>query len=211
MTLTTRAARRGGGLLLVGGLLLGLAACTPGGPESASDTDLTITVQVPEANYTGLTYYSLDETVYDLTPDGQQSNPLPQETQDRIIAQLRAQMTAAGYQEVGAPPDPPAQVRLIVGAVQSEVWFYYYGWGGYYRPGWYYPPYVGTGSFEVGSVLWQMLDLRNVAAGADPDPIWMAGMNGILSNSTSTNLSRLDAGISQAFRQSPYIKAGQAR
>ncbi len=196
-----------------------LAACYPGGPEETSDLGAVVTARVPGADYTGLATFALEDTVIVLKLDDSSAEPIDPSYNPVILAELRAQMVAAGFQDV--TPDTATvtpDVWLVVGAVQAEVWFYWYNWGyygGWWGPGWgYYPPSGGTGSFQNGTVLWQLLDLRDVDPGApdqEPAPIWMGGLNGVVSGSHGTNESGIRKGIDQAFYQSPYIKGTPAK
>ena len=104
---------------------------------------------------------------------------------------------------------------LSVGAVESETWVYWYSWpyyGGY--PGWggYYPPYVSGASFQQGTVIWQLHDLRGIDNPQDPEAIpplnWIGALNGALQKSTTE--ANVRNGIKQAFAQSPYIAAQPA-
>ena len=53
-----------------------------------------------------------------------------------------------------------------------------------------------------------MIDRQNRAT--EPNAIWVAGINGVLEGSTQASLtSRLNAGINQAFEQSPYLGDGK--
>ena len=200
------AAALGGGLLLVG--------CYPGGPESASDVGTVVTVKTPGADFQGLLRYAMRDTVYEIKLEGQESDPLSRELQMVILAELRAQMAAAGFEDVSeaAETDPSiVDVWLSAGAVQSDVYYYYsYGWG--YWGGWccYYPPYVGVGSFTQGSVIWQLLDVRNASEETPPVAIWLAGLNGVVQDATAANEAAIQNGIRQAFAQSPYIQASPA-
>jgi hypothetical protein len=193
--------------------LLAVAACYPGGPENAADSGLTVTARVPGVDYADLQTFAMEDNVI-LLETGTDPEPLPDLVEEAILEQLRASMVAAGFQDVS--PDTATvtpDVWVVVGANQTEVWFYTYGWGyygGWWGPGYgYYPPYVGVDSFQAGSVVWGLMDLRGVDPGA-PDvelqSIWYAGLNGALSNSESNTVSRVRSGIQQAFTQSPYIK-----
>jgi len=173
-----------------------------------------VTVRSPGADYQGLTNYAMRDEVYEIKLEGQESEPLDASLQRVILAELRAQMEAAGFVDVSdvadANPDT-VDVWLGVGAVQSDVWYYYsYGWG--YWGGWccYYPPYVGVGSFTQGSVVWQMVDVRNASEQDPPDAIWLSGLNGIVQSSNAANEGAVRNGIRQAFAQSPYIQAAPA-
>ena len=89
-----------------------------------------------------------------------------------------------------------------------------YGWGGGWWGGWwgcYYCGYpsVGYSSYEVGTVLLDMYDLRNIPAGGpvpgDFDQSWIGIMRGLVASNPSTNSSRVISGIQQVFKQSPYL------
>lgn len=118
---------------------------------------------------------------------------------------------------------------------EKEVTYYYpgYGWWGgwwgwygsyatggsssyYYYPGYpggcywcYGGGYYGTVTYEVGTVLVDMVDLRQIlidgVAPEDVEHSWVAVMRGLLGYRTSTE-ERVVSGIQQAFKQSPYLK-----
>ena len=148
------------------------------------------------------------DTVYVLDLEGVDSEPLDDQYDSVILEELRAQMANAGFIDV-TPDTATADVHvwLSVGAVQTEVWYYWYDWG--YWGGWccYYPPYVGVGSFEKGSVIWQLVDVRGASEQNPPEAVWLAGINGAVQSSAATNANAIRAGIGQAFQQSPYIQA----
>lgn len=196
-------------------MILGLAGCYPGGPESTGDLGVVVTLKDPEANFQGLATYGMEDVVHELdNPDGS-STPIDPQFDQYILDALQSQMAAAGFTRIMAPdtgankPD----VWLSVGAVESEVWVYYYGWGGYPGYGWggYYPSYVGTASYMQGTVVWQMFDIRNVddptAPGAAPPVAWLGVINGALNSSASATEASITTGINQGFAQSPYIAA----
>jgi hypothetical protein len=60
-------------------------------------------------------------------------------------------------------------------------------------------------SYETGTLLIVMLD-PDTSQNSDAQPIWLAGINGLLSGSTP-NPSRINSAINQAFEQSSdYLK-----
>ena len=90
-------------------------------------------------------------------------------------------------------------------------------WGGWYPgypgyPCYYcgYPPTVSYSRYEVGTVISDMFDLRQIPAGSQPpadyDPSWIAINRGLISKNTDFNATRVTAGIKLAFTQSPYLK-----
>ena len=203
---------------LVVALVLGLAACYPGGPENLGDLGIVLTLKSPEANFAGMMTYAMEDTVAELKKPGDDSSiPIDPQFNPIILDELQVQMEKAGFTRELDPAANKPDVWLSVGAVESEVWVYWYSWGywgGY--PGWggYYPPYAGATSFQQGTVIWQLHDLRGIDDPTNPDskpPLnWIASINGALQSNTSTTASDLRSGIQQGFTQSPYIAAQPA-
>ena len=96
----------------------------------------------------------------------------------------------------------------------------YYAWGGYY-PGYWYPGYWGgnwgggwyypypiTYSYSTGSLLADMINLKNAPEGQKEKltVVWNAYISGLLGGSGSLNVNRTTTAINQAFTQSPYLK-----
>ena len=56
-------------------LVLGLAACYPGGPEDLGDIGVVVTIKDPQANFSGLMTYAMEDTVVALVdPDDDSSH-----------------------------------------------------------------------------------------------------------------------------------------
>jgi hypothetical protein len=215
-----RSDRRKAGILagLALALILGLAACYPGGPENLGEIGVVLTFKNPQGNFSGLMTYAMEDTVVALVdPDDSNSQPIDPRFNPAILNEIQTQLANAGFSRIDDPDNGPNKpdVWISVGAVESETWIYYYSWpyyGGYPGWGWYYPPYVGGTSFQQGTVMWLMHDLRLVEDPTDPDSEpslnWVGGLNGAIQNSTTENSIR--NGIKQAFVQSPYIVAQPA-
>ena len=211
--------RRKAGILvaLVAALVLGLAACYPGGPESLDELGIVLTLKNPDGNFSNMMTYAMEDTVVELKrPDDESSEPIDTRFNAVILEELQGQMANAGFTRESDPAANKPDMWLSVGAVESEVWLYYYSWGyygGYPGWGWYYPPYVGTTTFQQGTVIWQLHDLRGIDPGdpdAEPPLNWVGSINGALSSTASTTESGISEGIQQAFTQSPYIAAQPA-
>ena len=196
-------------LLAVAGLLL--AGCTPGGPESESDLGMVVTAKVPGADYSGLMTFAMADSVLILDSDDSSAEPINPTFNPVILEELRAQMVAAGFQDVS--PDTATvtpDVWVVCGAIQSEVWYYDYGYGYWWG---YYPPPPTVQNFTQGTILWQLMDMRGVQGGGSNETIasiWVAGINGALQDSNNATESGIRSGISQAFTQSSYIQASPA-
>ena len=81
----------------------------------------------------------------------------------------------------------------------------YYGYWSYWYPyyGWCYPTYY---TYTTGTIL---IVMANPNKSGDDKGVWIAGLNGVLSGSTSNTSSRLNNNIDQAFSQSPYLGDGK--
>lgn len=197
-------------------LVLGLAACYPGGPENLGDLGVVVTFQNPDGNFANMMTYAMEDTVAELKiPDDDSSEPIDPTFNPWILDEIQKQMEGAGFTREMDPETNKPDVWISVGAVESETWVYWYNWGywGYPGWGWYYPPYVGSASFQQGTLIWQMHDLRGVDDPTDPDAVvplnWIAAVNGALEN--SPNESKIRSAIAQGFTQSPYISATSAK
>ena len=114
-------------------------------------------------------------------------------------------MSALGWTRVAENGD----VELL-SATWTTTTIYYYG-GGYwcwYNPyycggGWYYPYPVAT-SYTSGTLVMTMVDPNMESADGRVRAIWTGAINGLLSDVYSS--SRVENGVNQAFKQSPYLK-----
>ena len=212
--------RRKAGILvaLVAALVLGLAACYPGGPENLDELGIILTLKNPQGKFSGQMTYAMEDTVTELKKPGDDSSePIDTRFNPIILEELQGQMANAGFTREMDPAANKPDYWLSVGAVESEVWLYWYSWG-YYGgyPGWgyYYPPYVGSTSFQQGTVIWQLHDLSDIDdpsdPGSEPPLNWVGSINGALDSKSSTTESGIREGIRQAFAQSPYIAATPA-
>lgn len=119
-------------------------------------------------------------------------------------------------------PAPPAVDALYSSSVnlrlQTVAYVYpgypWYGggWGCWYcSPCYYcgYPPSVGYTQYEVGSVIVELINVREIDGGqVDPNdsPLsWIAAIKGLISSQKTFNQQRTEDGINLAFKQSPYL------
>jgi hypothetical protein len=194
-------------LLWIGVLLTGLAAilysCYPGDPISASDTDVVTTFYSPNADFGSKTTYAMPEFVIYFDDSGIDTAGIGLNN-TQILTTIKTNMTNFGF----ALEDDSSQADVHIVALATKTkWVggscypsYWGGWYGY--PGWCYPVAY---SYETGTLLIVMLD-PDTSQNSDAQPIWLAGINGLLSGSTP-NPSRINSAINQAFEQSSdYLK-----
>ncbi len=220
-----------GAALAVGavGLGMGLAACYPGTIQDVSETDVVVTVYDTTADYASLLLYAMPDTVVQVNDTAEGSVELPHDNDALIISTIEANLQALGYVRVNIPDDPADLPQdsvpdffLLVTAIgtKNTAYTWYPGWGywgwwpgwGYYPPygpgwGWGYPGYIGSTTYETGTLFMDMIDPSDPSPSADPPEIpvlWMGAVRGLLTSS-NTSQSRIVNGINQAFRQSDYL------
>ncbi len=99
-----------------------------------------------------------------------------------------------------------------VGYVYGGYPWYGGGWGCWYCYPCYYCGYptVGYTTYEVGSVIIELINIREIEAGPiDPEdsPLsWIGISRGLIGSDKKFNAQRTVDGIDKAFKQSPYLK-----
>tara|TARA_B100000809_G_scaffold32497_1_gene28379 strand:+ start:53318 stop:53947 length:630 start_codon:yes stop_codon:yes gene_type:complete len=161
-----------------------------------------------EANYSK---YFLVETINVVTnKPGDDSVPPAQAA--KIIKQIEEEMNAKGYERIETSyDDPDVELGIIASVIRvtntgqtCSGW-----WGGYpgYYPPWgggYYP-YCSTYKYETGTLLVEMVDIKN-AVSEEFETTWLSASFGVLSSYEDTNVTRSLRSIEQAFEQSQYLK-----
>lgn len=223
--------------------LTGLLAfgCYPLGFDSASELDTVLTWQNPETDFSRFRTYAIPDEVVDLCAD--EDGDLPglggagtaggppldiddcEEADHRydetIIAAVRANMAALGFEEVPLEDGEEPDVIVMPGIVASRVWFvyssypwwWYYGydwyWGGY-GPGWYTAyPQVTAVAYPMGTIVLDMLAIAEENEETKEVPsAWVGTIHGLIAPGTSPSSvrGRIEANIDQAFEQSPYLE-----
>lgn len=196
-------------LLLGLGLIL-MAACTKYPP--ASDRlleDLAIFTQYDtKAEFDTYKTYSVSPTIMKVTSID--TTALADNVAAPILAQIKQNMNARGFQEIANPgvtnlPDLGIQVVYYQNTYVYAYYDYYWGYP-YYDWGWYYPYYpVYYSSYTAGTASIELVDLKNV----DPqDPKlylrWNAYIRGLVTGDHTTG--EITGAIDQAFIQTPKLK-----
>jgi hypothetical protein len=221
----TRGSAYASGRFAVVGLVLAAAGCYPGdGPTNVQDLDVVISVYDQDVNFAGFHTYAMpDSVVYVSGNIGDDIIELPRTNDELILDLVADNMAAAGYLRELDAEQTGADLIMLVGAIgveNTEYWVYqdwwsYWGWypgwgyGGYpgYGSGWgwYYPPtYVGSTSFEQGTLVLTLVDPNAADAGDDAVPVvWAGAVRGLLNYGGEA--ARLTRTINQLFTQSPYL------
>lgn len=196
-------------------LTISLTSCYTDYGLTSADYDIVVTQYDKTTDFNSLKTFSLIDSVFHITGDDDEpdSEFLTRKNDALIISTVRTNMINLGYQEVTNPTDQnvPAVV-ITIRALGTKIdqyyaYGYYPGWG---YPGWgygwggYYPPYIGSTTYYVGTIF---LDYFDVAASESADEYvvpWYATINGLLAQGQTEQ--RLVSTINQSFNQSPYLK-----
>lgn len=194
--------------------LLALGACRKEPDLSTLSGNFVVqTNAADDATFSNYKTYYISDTIA-LISDNKNDTVLIGPGAQQIISAIKSNMAGRGFTLVpkGARPDlgfnTTAFRNVTVGVVYPGWWW---GYPGYWDPwywGWYYPyyyPWSVAYSVTTGSVIGELIDLKNVDASQKLEVVWTYSLNGALSSSDQTNVTRAVDGVNQAFTQSPYL------
>lgn len=159
--------------------------------------------------------------VFEEDDDEIEQEPLEEPLAEQVIERTVENLKARGYEEVSKDDSPDLGVTVSI--LKGHVTAYYGGyWGSYWGYPFYgyYYPYYYTYSYNTGTLLTDVVDLKNAPPKpVDPpdmsDPenklevLWTGLVYGVLGSNPGENLDDGLAGIDQTFKQSPYFQAGE--
>ena len=184
--------------------------------EKLSNSFVVQTSKQPDAEFNSYKTYYISDTIALKT-----TNPNDTLWVDagakQLVDAVKTNMNARGYTFVNSNHSNPdlglgltAIKDLNIGVIYPGWWWGYWGgcYWGYcgYPP--YYPWYGGGGviySVPTGTIILDMIDLKNAAANGKLYVPWGAVMSGGLGN-TANDLQLGVEAIDQSFTQSPYIQ-----
>jgi len=212
-------------------LVVMLVSCNPQGAEVVEDLDMVGTAFSKDFDFSTVrTYYMPNEVLTIVDSSNQSSNVfLNPAFNQAILRQIASNLNSLGYTRLDTVtttqrPDVFVQVAALATTntnIYYDQWWDY--WGGYYSP--YYPSYgygygpgygFGPGfypyprlyasSYTTGTLIIEMTDPNNANVNANRIPsVWLASFQGLLSGSANSFQTRMEYGINQAFKQSPYL------
>jgi hypothetical protein len=193
-------------------LLLLLCSCYPSSDfGSVQDYDVVLTQYDDGQDFTEyLTFFVEDSVFHYKDPDDPSPDDIPRDNDALILATVRANMTALGYEyKADADSLNPSDLYVVIGVTSSDwysVWYPWYpGWGGWWGWwGWYPGPPQISYAYTTGTIFIDMWDIKNAEDDLAPIP-WYARLNGIVNDTSSSRAQRIENAIDQAFAQSPYL------
>lgn len=191
----------------------GLAACYPERASQPNDYASITTVYDTLFSFgSAVTFYVPDSVVHLGGTDD-----ISHVYDSLIVARTAANMVAAGYTRVLDPLLADLTLNPAVAVSENydytggdwcDIWGWAYPW---ICTGWIpdYPGDVVGYTYTTGTIFIAMADLSGGVppAVSRPPVVWIAGINGVISGSSSSALAQSIAdGIDQAFDQSFYIR-----
>lgn len=211
------------GVAVATALIVGAAACHPGGISDIGDRDVVLTLVDTTVDFSTVGTYAMPDTIIRVDEDGgsDEANPAVDAV---ILNEIAAQFAALGYTRVdvgGAEPD----VIVLVEAARSDFttlvpvgpswwdwWGYWPGWGPGWGPccpgpGWgpTYPWIPVPVTQTTGTLTIKMLDPEATVGDESIPMIWLGLINGLLEGSDASIVERADDLLDQLFVQSPYL------
>lgn len=202
--------------------VLALASCEKEPDMNKLDYEyLVFTSHDTATEFTGFSTYYIPDSIL-VIGDKKDPEYWKDENAQALIRAFVTQMNTTGYTRVAdkEKADLGLQVSYIASTYYFQGyyddgpwWGYYPGywypgyWGGNWGGGWYYP-YPITYSYSTGSLLADMVNLKNAPEGQKEKltVVWNGYIGGLLGGSGSLNTNRATVAIQQAFAQSPYLK-----
>jgi hypothetical protein len=189
-------------LIFVATSMVIFQSCYPGEELTYEDTDIVATFYENETNFAALLTYAMPDSVFHISDSTLVSGDVNRTYDQQILTNIEENLLALGFTEAVNAVDADVHVVALATTTTWVSGGCYYSYWYYYYP--YCYPVVYT--YTTGSVI-------IVMATNDPGnntAVWVAGMNGLLDDSFSTNASaRIDKNIDQAFAQSPYLGEGK--
>jgi len=201
---------------LIGAVLVTTGSCYPGEVTSTGQLNLVATVRKPSFDFSTVQTFAMPDTIVQIAEDDPDAITISRANDAQILGQVRTHLLDLGWQEVtgtdlqgGTIPD--VVVVNLVSATENTSWWVSYPGGCYWYYwcyGWYYPPVVGSTTYNAGTYFLVMANsstLGTIGTEDSVEAVWTGVLDGVLSSSTSTNFTRLTDGIDQMFTQSAYL------
>ncbi len=202
-----------------------LYSCYPKGAEYVDELDVVIS-KYDTKTFRADTFAMPDQITY--YKNGKLVEDHDHKYDAEVLSQFKNHLIKEGFTPVGNTGDTSLVVSVEsheltqTGAIYPPGWGYWDPWYPYYPGGgWYpwYPWYPGGGywypwypsyySFQTGTVVFQIGDIENIKDVNDTirvPVIYIGAIDGLLQGSDSYILQRVQAGIDQLFKQTPFDK-----
>lgn len=193
-----------------------LTACRKNPDTGKLSTDFVVqTSRSADANFQNFKTFFISDTIALATTNPNDSIWTDAKAK-QLVATVKQNMTSRGYTLVNRNAKPDLGMELFavkdlnVGVIYPGWWWGYWGyWGGCYWGYCGYPPYYPwTGmiyTVPTGTLILDMIDLKNATSHENLTVVWGSVMSGGIG--TSSDLQLGVNAINQAFTQSAYLRS----
>jgi hypothetical protein len=196
-------------------LVLTQAACLkqPDFEELSSDFAVSTNID-PAVNFSNYQTYFISDSVAIISSTSGDTVLKNDDTQ-KLVDAVKKNMNERGFTFVpkAANPDLGINMGILkdvdVGYIYSGWWWGYAGWWDPWYWGWYYPyyyPWSVAYVVKTGTVVMDMVDLKNVSLEEKLKIVWNSVSSGSIGDNLATNVQRGVDAINQSFVQSPKLK-----
>lgn len=196
-----------------------LASCGFDVPSSVENGVAVVTQFQPAANFDDYLTFSIDPTVAVVDETGSVSQTFTVDGAN-LVPTISSNMVARNYVEVpwrGDATQADLHIKMSATLGNVDTYSYYPGYCGWYPYYYCYPSWSYAGSYNFGSLVLTMGDVKNAAPGGGGKLplIWTSSARGILSDyytagvpsgGANVNWARIQESIDRAFADSPYIQ-----
>ncbi len=198
--------------LFIGLLLPAMFACDPEPDPYKLHDELVVSTNFdPATDFGSFSTYSISTDTIGFASNQTRDTILTHQNSELvrpIISRIKDNMNGRGFTQVDIKDQPDLGVNVMIvnnlnlfqRVIDPGYYYpYYYGYSSYY-----YYPYIQTYAENTGTLVLQLVDLKNRNANNQVKVVWAAYLGDLVS--TVNRLRQTEEGIDQAFVQSPYVR-----
>jgi hypothetical protein len=203
-------------ILITGLVVILLAGCRPEQDPNRLFDELVVSTNYDTGtDFGAYATYSISTDTIGFVSNTNPNDTIITQTESNyprpVLSRITSNMNQLGFAKVSRTENPDLRINVYVvndfNLFQEIVYpnYYYpsyygygYGYGGYYGY-----PYINTYATNTGSLVVEILDLKNITANNTVKVIWSSYMGDVYS--TLDLIKQSEEAIDQAFVQSPYL------
>lgn len=176
------------------------------------------TVYATNINFDGYSTFALTPDTLGLISNATDDTLIVGNYAKSVVARIRSRMAETGYASVDKTSSPDLGINAYildnqgiyqtynypgVGLYPGSYYSGFYGYGGYGYGGYYGYPSVQTFSYQSGTLVIELLDLKNPTPDNKFQVVWSVTIGDVYTSPDP--LAKSLEAIDQAFDQSPYL------
>jgi len=199
--------------------LLSLAACDDGPDLQDLVKRMVVrTVYADNINFANYNSFALAPDTLGLVSNATDDTIITGNYAKTVVSRIRSRMTEVGYESLSKFDGPDLGINAYIldnqgiyqsynypgiGIYPGSYYSGFYGYGGYGYGGYYGYPSVQTFSYQSGTLVIEVLDLKNPTPDNKYQVVWSVTIGDVYTSPDP--LAKSLEAINQAFEQSPYL------